>query len=166
MQSVFEAASHIAQEIERTRQHLANLEQALQGLRPLITVEAPANALTYSEATASETVEDASIVVAKPIKRVRSNGKARKYATKVKQTASSAELPSTGTALWLKALGAKKMTIDQLVDSVMSKLALGASARSAIRNRAGAWLHIAVKKGQVMAVLNSKGIKTYKAVTA
>ena len=29
MQTLFEAASHIAQEIERTRQHLTNLEQAL-----------------------------------------------------------------------------------------------------------------------------------------
>ena len=37
MQPIFEAANHIAQEIERTRQHLANLEQALEGLRPLIS---------------------------------------------------------------------------------------------------------------------------------
>ena len=40
MQTLFEAASHIAQEIERTRQHLINLEQALEGLKPLITVDA------------------------------------------------------------------------------------------------------------------------------
>ena len=32
-------ANHIAQEIERTRQHLINLEQALEGLKPLITFE-------------------------------------------------------------------------------------------------------------------------------
>ena len=50
MQTLVEAASHIAQEIERTRQHLTNLEQALEGLKPLITFDAATTAL-YSGRT-------------------------------------------------------------------------------------------------------------------
>jgi hypothetical protein len=37
MQILVEAANHIAQEIERTRQHLLNLKQALECLKPLTT---------------------------------------------------------------------------------------------------------------------------------
>lgn len=62
MQTLVEAASHIAQEIERTRQHLTNLEQALQGLRPLITIDAATTALPFTATPVVQTVEDASIV--------------------------------------------------------------------------------------------------------
>jgi hypothetical protein len=62
MQTLLEAASHIAQEIERTRQHLTNLEQALQGLRPLITIDAATTALSFTATPPVQAVEDASIV--------------------------------------------------------------------------------------------------------
>jgi hypothetical protein len=64
MQTLVEAASHIAQEIERTRQHLTNLEQALQGLRPLITIDAATTALPFTATPVVQAVEDASIVTA------------------------------------------------------------------------------------------------------
>jgi hypothetical protein len=64
MQTLLEAASHIAQEIERTRQHLTNLEHALQGLRPLITIDADTTALSFTATPPAQAVEDASIVSA------------------------------------------------------------------------------------------------------
>jgi len=62
MQTLVEAASHIAQEIQRTRQHLTNLEQALQGLRPLITIDAATASLSFVATSAVQAVEDVSIV--------------------------------------------------------------------------------------------------------
>ena len=62
MQTLFEAANHIAQEIERTRQHLINLEQALEGLKPLITVDAATTTVTYTLASQAQPVEDLSVV--------------------------------------------------------------------------------------------------------
>jgi hypothetical protein len=71
MQTLVEAASHIAQEIERTRQHLTNLEQALEGLRPLITIDAATTTLPFTATPLVQAVEDASIVNAKvPAKKV------------------------------------------------------------------------------------------------
>ena len=70
MQTLLDAASHIAQEIERTRQHLINLEQALSGLQPLITIEATTTTLSYSATSFNQSVEDASIVTAEvPMKK-------------------------------------------------------------------------------------------------
>ena len=40
MQSLLEAANRIANEIERTRKHLQNLELALQGPKPLTMIDA------------------------------------------------------------------------------------------------------------------------------
>lgn len=69
MQTLLEAASHIAQEIERTRQHLINLEQALSGLQPLITIEATTTTLSYTATSFNQSVEDASIVSAEVSKK-------------------------------------------------------------------------------------------------
>ena len=81
MQTLFEAASHIAQEIERTRQHLTNLEQALEGLKPLITVDSATTTLTYSLSSQAQPVEDLSVVNAEePAKKKvksKSSGKAK-----------------------------------------------------------------------------------------
>ncbi len=62
MKTLAEAANHIVQEIERTRQHLTNLEQALEGLRPLITIDAATTALPFTATPVVQAVEDASIV--------------------------------------------------------------------------------------------------------
>lgn len=90
MQTLLEAANHIAQEIERTRLHLANLEQALEGLRPLITIEAQTTTLSYNVSPEDHPVEDASIVSAKePTSKPRQPQKARagKVATPEKSQA-------------------------------------------------------------------------------
>lgn len=65
MQALFDAASHIAQEIELTRQHLINLEQALSGLQPLITIETTTTTLSYTAASVNQSIEDVSIVTVK-----------------------------------------------------------------------------------------------------
>ena len=62
MQTIMDAASHIAEEIERTRLHLANLEQALEGLKPLLTIDVSSTTLTYSQVNETQPVEDAFIV--------------------------------------------------------------------------------------------------------
>jgi hypothetical protein len=73
-----------------------------------------------------------------------------------------ATIPATGVELWLKALGRKKLTLDQMTEAALKSLQLGSEAKTTIRNRAGAWLHVAVKKGQVSADVNSAGLKVYQ----
>lgn len=63
MQTLIEAASQISQEIERTRQRLANLEQALEGLRPLISFESSATVLPFVKSSPIQTVEDVFVVM-------------------------------------------------------------------------------------------------------
>lgn len=63
MQTLIEAASQISQEIERTRQRLANLEQALEGLRPLISFESSASVLPFVKSSPIQTVEDVFVVM-------------------------------------------------------------------------------------------------------
>ena len=46
MKSIFDAANALTQEIERTRQHLAHLENALIGLKPLMGIDASATMLS------------------------------------------------------------------------------------------------------------------------
>lgn len=62
MQTIMDAASHIAEEIERTRLHLANLEQALAALRPLMTIDVSSTTLFYNQVEETQSVEDAFIV--------------------------------------------------------------------------------------------------------
>ncbi|WP_293603305.1 hypothetical protein [Polaromonas sp. UBA4122] len=165
MQPLLEAASHITQEIERTRQRLANLEQALEGLRPLITLEAATAAVPYTATTRTEHVEDISFVLAqvsadeiiKP-----------KHVTKTKakpgKGAQPAKLPSTGTELWLSCLARKKLSLGELVDEALKKLDLDETAREVITNRAGAWLYAAINKGVLIPAGTRDGHKLYKRV--
>jgi hypothetical protein len=165
MQPIFEAVNHIAQEIERTRQHLANLEQALEGLRPLITLDAATTALPYTASTRTEHIEDISFVHAqvsadKIIK--------PKRVTKAKpgKRAQPAKLPSTGAELWLSCLARKKLSLGELVDEALKKLDLDETAREVITNRAGAWLYAAINKGVLMPVGTRDGHKLYKRVSS
>lgn len=91
MQTIMDAASHIAEEIERTRLHLANLEQALEGLKPLMTIDVSSTTLFFSQVGEAQPVEDAFIVnVAKPKSRVDKPLKPQKVqAEKAATTASS-----------------------------------------------------------------------------
>jgi hypothetical protein len=194
MQTLYEAASHIAQEIERTRQHLAHLEQALEGLRPLITIDAATNALPYTKSQAVQTVsdvailvdEDDGIVASKPARKAKVARKARAVgksasakpakvakvakparavkANKANRAATAGAIPKTGAEIWLRALGRGKVTLDGVISNVISALSLDASARPVIRNRAGARLYSAVKNGSVKATTGKDGNKLYQAV--
>jgi hypothetical protein len=156
MQPIFEAVNHIAQEIERTRQHLANLEQALEGLRPLITLDAATTALPYTASTRTEHIEDISFV------------HAQVSADKIikPKRAQPAKLPSTGAELWLSCLARKKLSLGELVDEALKKLDLDETAREVITNRAGAWLYAAINKGVLMPVGTRDGHKLYKRVSS
>jgi hypothetical protein len=170
MQTLYDAASHIAQEIERTRQHLANLELALQSLRPLITIDASTSALPYTQVKDIQTVSDVSVLVSEDAKRVarkplRKSAASRGTAPrgkKGKATQPSA-IPKTGAEVWLSALGRGKVALDTIVGNVLESLSLDASARPVIRNRAGAWLHSAVRSGLVSSSIAKDGSKRYQA---
>lgn len=179
MQTLFEAANHIAQEIERTRQHLMNLEQALEGLKPLITVEAATTTVTYTLASQAQPVEDLSVVNAtvktkrkaksKPIEEAKPE-KTETAKTKVPKAksveanvaAEPVKLPATGADLWLKCLGRKKVTVAQLADAALKKLKLDDSAREVITTRAKAWTYIAAKKGTLVLAGTRDGSKLYQ----
>lgn len=187
MQTLFEAANHIAQEIERTRQHLINLEQALEGLKPLITVDAATTTtVMYTLSSQAQPVEDLTVVnVAAPAKKrakaklaVAATAETAKpvktkatKATKAKAVApeevvTSVKLPATGAELWLKCMGRKKVTIAQLVDAALKKLKLDDSARDVIATRAKAWAYIATKKGALVVVGDRNGSKLYQLAAA
>jgi len=167
MQPLYEAASHIAQEIERTRQHLAHLELALEGLRPLITIDAATNALPYTKSQAVQTVsdvsvlldEDAELTTAKPARKTSARRK-----TQVNKKSKAAVIPKTGASIWLRALGRGKVGLDGVISNVIAALSLDASARPVIRNRAGAWLYSAAKSGLVKATTGKDGTKLYQVV--
>jgi phage protein D len=179
MQTLFEAANHIAQEIERTRQHLLNLEQALEGLKPLITVDAATTTVTYTLASQAQPVEDLSVVNAtvktkrkpksKPTKEAKPEEtkaaktkvpKAKAVDTKV--ATEPLKLPATGAELWLKCLGRKKVTVAQLAEAALKKLKLDDSAREVITTRAKAWAYIATKKGDLVVAGTRDGSKLYQ----
>ncbi|OQW85859.1 MAG: hypothetical protein BWK72_20115 [Rhodoferax ferrireducens] len=179
MQTLFEAANHIAQEIERTRQHLMNLEQALEGLKPLITVDAATTTVTYALSSQAQPVEDLSVVNATVKTKRKTQSKpteeAKPEATKTAKTkapkakavnaevaAEPVKLPATGAELWLKCLGRKKATVAQLADAALKKLKLDDSAREVITTRAKAWTYIATKKGALVVAGTRDGSKLYQ----
>ncbi|MCB8748741.1 hypothetical protein LHU53_17745 [Rhodoferax sp. U2-2l] len=190
MQTLFEAANHIAQEIERTRQHLINLEQALEGLKPLITVDAATTTVTYTLASQAQPVEDLSVVNAtvktkrkaksKPIAEVKPEetkaaktkvpkvkaNKARAVEAMVDAVSVPVKLPATGAELWLKCLGRKKFTVAQLADAALKKLKLDDSAREVITTRAKAWTYITTKKGALVVAGTRDGSKLYQLASA
>ena len=186
MQTLFEAASHIAQEIERTRQHLTNLEQALEGLKPLITVDAATTTLTYSISSQAQSVEDLSVVNAEEPAKKRAKSKSsvkgkvempkadapKTEKSKAKKekvvmpepvpVAEPAKLPATGGEFWLKCLGRRKATVAQLADAALKKFKLDDSAKSVMAARAKAWAYTAVKKGNVLDAGMRDGSKLFQ----
>jgi hypothetical protein len=181
MQTLFEAASHIAQEIERTRQHLTNLEQALEGLKPLITVDAATTTLTFSISSQAQPIEDLSVVNAQePAKKkakskvaVKAKAEKPKAAGKAKVTKEPVvqepvpavepiKLPATGAEFWLKCLGRKKSTVAQLADAALKKLKLDDSAKNVLATRAKAWAYMAVKKSDLIEAGMRDGSKLYQ----
>ena len=186
MQTLFEAASHIAQEIERTRQHLINLEQALEGLKPLITVDAATTTLTFSISSRAQPVEDLSVVNAEePAKKMAKakspvkgkaempkvdNPKTEKPKAKKEKVVVPAplpvtepvKLPATGAEFWLKCLGRKKATVAQLADAALKKLKLEDSAKNVMTTRVKAWAYQAVKKGTLLEAGMRDGAKLFQ----
>ena len=162
MQTLLEAASHIAAEIEKTRKHLENLEQAFAGLRPLITVEVAPNVLTYSASNDVQTVVDVSIN--KPDRKKKAAAKSKTTPKANKAPAGETVIPKTGSELWLKCLGRKKLSLNDLTSVALQKLALGDESRVTIRNRAGAWLNSAVKSNQVSVAQNKAGLNVYQVI--
>lgn len=179
MQTLFEAANHIAQEIERTRQHLTNLEQALEGLKPLITVDAATTTLTYSMPAQAQPVEDLSVVNAETTatKKTRAKSTVKTKTEKPKTVKAKAvkakvavpepvtepvKLPSTGAELWLKCLGRKKASVNQIVEAALKKLKLDDSAKAVMATRAKAWAYSAVKKGELIEAGMRDGSKLYQ----
>ncbi len=164
MQPLIEAAAVIAQEIERTRQHLAKLELALHGLQPLITIDVSPATLLYTSTGDGQTVEDASMV---PVKEVKAKGRraATKSAAK-KHVPEAHAVPKTGAALWKKALGRKKQSLDEFVTVALSELALDEGSRATLKNRAAAWLHASVKSGIVASTAGRDGKNRYQIVRA
>ena len=183
MQTLFDAANHIALEIERTRQHLINLEQALEGLKPLITVDAATTTVLYTLASQAQPVEDLSVINAAVPAKKNSKSKlavgsktGKTKAVKTKATKAKADtpeaaaapvkLPATGAELWLKCIGRKKVTIAQLADIALKKLKLDDSAKEVIATRVKAWAYIATKKGALVVVGDRNGSKLYQLAAA
>ncbi len=186
MQTLFDAASHIAHDIERTRQHLANLEQALAALKPLITRDANAMALPYEAAKADPVIEDIAVVEAPVVipvvvvsqaAVVAPKKAAKKSTKKVAKKAVSKKVskvpvkgpiktapavPSTGKAIWLSALGKKKLTVEEIVDAAMTNLDLPDAVRPVISNRATAWLYPSIKAGVIQQAGTKDGRLAYR----
>ena len=174
MQLLSKASSQIAQEIERTRQHLTNLEQAFDSLKPLISIDAAPAPLPNATSPA-EPVEDIAIVIAEvPAKKAVKSKSAAKKNKKVKAEAQAKEavieaiaepmvkLPATGADLWLKCIGRKKASVSQIADAALTKLKLDDSARSVLTTRAKAWVYAAAKKGDLIAAGTRDGHKLYQ----
>jgi len=184
MQTIMDAASHIAEEIERTRLHLANLEQALAGLKPLMTIDVSTTTLFYSQVDEAQPVEDAFIVqeaktqskAAKPRKAqpvqaetVTATATAPSSAKTTQKMpkaalpeAMPASFPPTGAEFWMKAVGRKAFSSGALTDAALKKLSLDASAKAVMANRARAWITASLKKGALVAAGMRNGIHFYK----
>ena len=156
MQPLFEAANLLTQEIERTKQHLVNLEQALAGLRPLITIDAATMALPYTNQDSGQTVEDVSVVVKSPAKSKRSS--------KVRATSPgpAQELPATNTKFWLSLMGRKKTSVQDLVYNAINKLDMEEWARPKLKMRAQTWIYSSVKSGLLSISADKDGGKLYQ----
>ncbi len=168
------ASNHLAQEIERTRQHLTNLEQAFDSLKPLISIDAAPAPLPNATSPA-EPVEDIAVVnVEVPAKKAVKSKSAAKKDKKVKAEAQAKEavveaiaepmvkLPPTGAELWLKCIGRRKVSVSQIADAALTKLKLDDSARTVMTTRAKAWAYAAVKKGDLIAAGTRDGHKLYQ----
>jgi len=174
MQTLFEAANQISQEIERTRAHLSNLENALAGLKPLMGIDVTSPTLGYAAAHPVEDVSfvQARVINAETVKPKRSErlekatAKASGKAQRVSMVSNPPRLPATDAAFWLACFGRKTLGLSNLVDIALNKLELNESARDVIRTRASAWLYGAIRKGGVKAVATHDGKKLYQRVRA
>ena len=183
MQTLLEAATHIAQEIERTRQHLVDLEQALSGLQPLITIEAAATPLSFTtDPQPQSVVEDVSVVstktsrkkaAAKSLAEPKAQRKAKAKASaeskaKASENAASAgTLPPTGSDLWIGCAGTHdEFNISELVQAALQTLNLDETAKSVLTNRARAWISNALKKGTIVQVGKRDGTNSYAFASA
>jgi hypothetical protein len=164
MQPLLEAASLITQEIERTKQHLVNLEQALAGLRPLITIDAATMSLPYTNQNLEQTIEDVSVVLENPAK-VKPSVK-RGAKSKPASVVAADEIPATNAKFWLSLMGRKKMSLQDMVYTAITKLEIEEWARPKIKMRAQAWLYSAISKDLVTASVGKDGAKMYQRVTA
>jgi hypothetical protein len=185
MQALVEAASHIAQEIARTRQHLSNLEQALEGLKPLITVDAATTTLTFAMPEPVQPVEDLSVVntaaTGKRKRKPKAADQRQPNEAKIAQTkldktqaakaraaqtapivAEVVKLPATGAELWLKCMGRRKVTVAQIAEAALSKLKLGDTAKSVMSARAKTWVYAAVKRGILLQAGTRDGSKLFQ----
>jgi hypothetical protein len=158
MKSIFDAANSLSLEIERTRQHLAQLEQALAGLKPLLaradsTKLLPLNIGNFNKSAIDVAPLKAHVINAETVS-VKPSTKKKRLKAEVEIKA-PAELPKTGSELWLGCVGKKKFTLVELVDLAIKKLELDDTARVVITNRAGAWVYSSIKKG----VLTTAGVR-------
>lgn len=175
-----DAASHIAEEIERTRLHLANLEQALEGLKPLMTIDVSMTTLSYRQVGEVLPVEDAFIVHATKTKTKAARApKAVKRVAKVEPKATikvdvankskphsaaakPAGIASTGATFWMKCAGRKAFSSGDLTDAALAQLSLDASAKGILANRARAWITASLKQGVLLTAGTRDGINLYK----
>ena len=103
MKSIFDAANALTQEIERTRQHLAHLENALTGLKPLMGIDASATMFSLGSTQIAQSVDDASPLVARVIdaETVKVKTSVKKVrAQRQKEIIEPAKVPATGADLW------------------------------------------------------------------
>jgi hypothetical protein len=161
MQTLFEAANQISQEIERTRAHLVNLENALAGLKPLMGIDVASPALGYATAQA---VQDISFVQAHVINAETVKPKRAERSEKTLKVTNPKRLPATDAAFWMACFGRKNLGLAELVDTALNKLELKESARDAIKTRASAWLYGAIRKGGIKTVATRDGKKLYQRV--
>ena len=161
MQTLLDAARHIAQEIDSTRQRLQALELALQGLTPLITIETSATTLGYSTTARLQSVEDVAPADAEPAHAPKR--KAREVLPRRRSAAATA-LPATGTAVWEQAMGRKKLSMEGVVSATLALLELDVDARKTIKGRASVWLHSAVKRDRVRVTVGRDGHNRYQRV--
>lgn len=164
MKSIFDAANALTQEIDRTRQHLVYLEQALAGLKPLMGGGDSVNMLPFSGGSFVQSVEDVAPLLGKVINaetiKVKPSSK-NKQAQKSEKAQEPSQVPATGAKLWLSCIGRKKFSLPELVDSVIQKLKLDETSRVVLTNRAGAWAYGAVKKGLLTNAGARDGVKLY-----
>lgn len=156
MQPLFEAANLLSQEIERTKQHLSNLEQALAGLRPLITIDPATMALPYTNQDSGQTVEDVSVVV-------KSRAKSKRVSTvKSSSPGPTQKLPATNTKFWLSLMGRKKTSLQDLVYVAINKLEVEEWARPKLKMREQTWLYSSVKSGLLSTSADKDGGKLFQ----
>ncbi len=155
MQTLFEVASHIAQEIERTRQHLTNLEQALDGLKPLVTVDAATTTMTYAISPQPQAVEDLSVVNAEETAKKMTKPKLTSK-TPTEKTKAVVSEPVTAKAVKTKAVKTKAVEASAAVpEPVVEQVKLPSTG-------AELWLKCIGRKKVTVAQIADEALKKLK----